>query len=123
MDFVSLDQKIGEAAKEKIRNMPLFGTDNFRSWMLYFEPGDGTPMHYHQSPETFLVIDGKCSVKSIDGAEQIIEKNQIIFLAAKDYYQLTNVGTEPLVLFGNRSEPFGVRPVRAGEEQAAEKGA
>jgi len=123
MDFVSLDQKIGEAAKEKIRNMPLFGTENFRSWMLYFEPGDGTPMHYHQSPETFLVIDGKCSVKSIDGAEQIIEKNQIIFLAAKDYYQLTNVGTEPLVLFGNRSEPFGVRPVRAGEEQAAEKGA
>ena len=103
--------------------MPLFGTENFRSWMLYFEPGDGTPMHYHQSPETFLVIDGKCSVKSIDGAEQIIEKNQIIFLAAKDYYQLTNVGTEPLVLFGNRSEPFGVRPVRAGEEQAAEKGA
>ena len=123
MDFVSLDQKIGEAAKDKIRNMPLFGTENFRSWMLYFEPGDGTPMHYHQSPETFLVIDGKCSVKSIDGAEQIIEKNQIIFLAAKDYYQLTNVGTEPLVLFGNRSEPFGVRPVRAGEEQAAEKGA
>jgi mannose-6-phosphate isomerase-like protein (cupin superfamily) len=123
MDFVSLDQKIGEAAKERIRNMPLFGTENFRSWMLYFEPGDGTPMHYHQSPETFLVIDGKCSVKSIDGAEQIIEKNQIIFLAAKDYYQLTNVGTEPLVLFGNRSEPFGVRPVRAGEEQAAEKGA
>ena len=122
MDFVSLDQKIGEAAKDKIRNMPLFGTENFRSWMLYFEPGDGTPMHYHQSPETFLVIDGKCSVKSIDGAERIIEKNQIIFLAAKDYYQLTNVGTEPLVLFGNRSEPFGVRPVRAGEEKTAEKG-
>jgi mannose-6-phosphate isomerase-like protein (cupin superfamily) len=121
MDFVSLDQKIGEAAKEKIRNMPLFGTENFRSWMLYFEPGDGTPMHYHQSPETFLVIDGKCSVKGIDGAERIIEKNQIIFLAAKDYYQLTNVGTEPLVLFGNRSERFGIRPVRAGEEQTAEK--
>ncbi len=121
MDFVSLDQKIGEAGKEKIRNTHLFEADNFRSWMLYFEPGDGTPMHYHQSPETFLVIEGKCSVKSMDGEERIIEKNQIVFLAAKDYYQLTNVGTEPLVLFGNRSEPFGVRPVRAGEEQAAGK--
>jgi len=123
MDFVSLDQKIGEAGKEKIRNVHLFGTENFRSWMLYFEPGDGTPMHYHQSPETFLVIEGKCSVKSMDGEERIIEKNQIVFFAAKDYYQLTNVGTEPLVLFGNRSEPFGVRPVRAGEEQGARKGA
>jgi mannose-6-phosphate isomerase-like protein (cupin superfamily) len=123
MDFVSLDQKIGDAGKEKIRNTHLFEADNFRSWMLYFEPGDGTPMHYHQSPETFLVIDGKCSVKTIAGDERIIEKNQIVFLAAKDYYQLTNVGTEPLVLFGNRAEPFGVRPVRAGEEATTAKGA
>ena len=123
MDFVSLDQKIGEAGKEKIRNMHLFGTENFRSWMLYFEPGDGTPMHFHQSPETFLVIDGKCSIKSIHGEERIVEKNEVVFFPAKEYYQLTNVGTGPLVLFGNRSEPFGVRPVRAGEEQAAEKGA
>jgi mannose-6-phosphate isomerase-like protein (cupin superfamily) len=123
MDFVSLDQKIGEAGKDKIRNMHLFGTENFRSWILYFEPGDGTPMHFHQSPETFLVIDGKCSIKSIQGEERIVEKNEVVFFPAKEYYQLTNVGTGPLVLFGNRSEPFGVRPVRAGEEQAAEKGA
>ena len=51
MDFVSLDQKIGEAGKEKIRNTHLFEADNFRSWMLYFEQGDSTPMHYHQSPQ------------------------------------------------------------------------
>jgi mannose-6-phosphate isomerase-like protein (cupin superfamily) len=123
MDFVSLDQKIGEAGKDKIRNMHLFGTENFRSWMLYFEPGDGTPMHFHQSPETFLVIDGKCSIKSIHGEERVVEKNEVVFFPAKEYYQLTNVGIGPLVLFGNRSEPFGVRPVRAGEEQAVGKGA
>jgi|GEM_PF-2798087 len=63
MEFVSLNTKIDQAGKEKLRNVQLFGADNFRSWMLYFEPGDGTPMHYHQSPETFLVIDGTCSVK------------------------------------------------------------
>ena len=120
MDFVSLNQKIEEAGKEKIRNMHLFEAENFRSWMLYFEPGDGTPMHYHQSPETFLVIDGKCSVKGINGEEQIIEKNGIVFFPAKDYYQLTNVGTGPLILFGNRSEKFGIRPVRAGEEKSSE---
>jgi mannose-6-phosphate isomerase-like protein (cupin superfamily) len=118
MDFVSLNQKIEEAGKEKIRNMHLFEAENFRSWMLYFEPGDGTPMHYHQSPETFLVIDGKCSVKAIDGKERIVEKNEIVFFPAKDYYQLTNVGTGRLVLFGNRSERFGIRPVRAEEEKS-----
>jgi mannose-6-phosphate isomerase-like protein (cupin superfamily) len=121
MDFVSLDQKIGEAGKDKIRNMHLFGTENFRSWMLYFEPGDGTPMHFHQSPETFLVIDGKCSIKGIQGEERVVKKNEVVFFPAKEYYQLTNVGTGPLVLFGNRSEPFGVPIVRAGEEASTGK--
>jgi mannose-6-phosphate isomerase-like protein (cupin superfamily) len=116
MEFISLRQKIEEAGRDKLRNVQLFGTDNFRSWMLYFEPGDGTPMHYHQSPETFLVIDGKCSVKGLDGHERVLEKDDLVFLPAKEYYQLTNAGSATLVLFGNRSEPFGVRPVRADAE-------
>ncbi len=115
MEFVNLTQKIAEADKDNLRNVHLFGTDNFRSWMLHFEPGDGTPMHFHQSPETFLVVDGRCSVKGLKGDERVMERNDIIFLPAKEYYQLTNVGDTTLVLFGNRSEPFGVRPVRAEE--------
>ena len=107
MDFINLNQKMTEAEKEKKRKLNLFGTDSFRSWMLYFQPGDGTDMHYHVSPETFLVIEGKASVKGIHGEERIIEKNEIVFFAPKDYYQLTNVGNSPLVLFGNRSEAFG----------------
>ena len=115
MEFVSLSQKIDEAGKEKIRNTHLFEAANFRSWMLYFQPGDGTPMHYHQSPETFLVLDGKASIKGMDGNERIVEKNEVVFLGAKDYYQITNVGTSPLILFGNRSEPFGVPITKAKE--------
>lgn len=107
MDFINLNQKMTEAEKEKKRKLNLFGTDSFRSWMLYFQPGDGTDMHYHTSPETFLVIEGKASVKGIHGEERIIEKNEIVFFGPKDYYQLTNVGNSPLVLFGNRSEAFG----------------
>jgi mannose-6-phosphate isomerase-like protein (cupin superfamily) len=118
MDFVNLNQKIAEAREQKIRNTHFFETDNFRSWMLYFEPGDGTPMHYHQNPETFLVIQGKCSIKDLKGGERIIEKNDVAFFAAKDYYQLTNSGTEPLVMFGNRSEPFGVPITRADQKNS-----
>jgi len=117
MEFINLNEKIEQAGKENLRNVQLFGTDNFRSWMLHFAPGDCTPMHYHQSPETFLVINGKCSVKDIKGYERVLEKNDLVFLPAKEYYQLTSVGPDTLVLFGNRSEPFGVRPVRAEEQQ------
>ena len=117
MEFVSLDKKQTEAEKEKKRKIDLFGTENFRSWMLYFTPGDGTDMHYHASPETFLVIEGKASVKGIKGDERIIEKNEIVFFPAKDYYQITNVGTAPLVLFGNRSEAFGGPHVTAEKDK------
>jgi mannose-6-phosphate isomerase-like protein (cupin superfamily) len=65
------------------------------------------------SPETFLVLQGKASVKGLKGEKRIIEKNEIVFFGAKDYYQITNVGTEPLVLVGNRSEAFGGAHVTA----------
>jgi mannose-6-phosphate isomerase-like protein (cupin superfamily) len=118
MELISLKQKIDEAGKQKIRNTHLFEAENFRAWLLYFTAGDGTPMHYHQSPETFLVIEGRCSVKSPDGEERIIEKNDVIFLKAKDYYQISNPGPDPLILFGNRSEPFGVPITRLGQEKS-----
>ena len=81
--------------------------------MLYFVPGDGTDMHYHTNAETFLVLEGKGTVKGIKGDERTIEKDELVFLAAKDYYQITNTGTEPLVLFGNRSEAFGGPHIKA----------
>jgi mannose-6-phosphate isomerase-like protein (cupin superfamily) len=113
MDVVSLNEKINEAKNNKKRKIDLFGTENFRSWMLYFVSGDGTDMHYHANPETFLVLEGKGVVKGIKGEERAIAKNEIVFLAAKDYYQITNTGTEPLVLFGNRSEAFGGPHIKA----------
>jgi len=103
MDVVNLD----EMMTTKKRNIHLFGTGNFRSWMLYFVPGDGTDRHYHANPETFLVLSGEGVVKGLKGEERPIRKNEVLFLEAKDYYQITNNGTEPLVLFGNRSEAFG----------------
>ena len=116
VECINLNQKIDQARTEKIRNSHFFGTDNFRSWMLYFEPGDETPMHFHQNPETFLVVQGECSIKDLKGGEKVVKKDDIIFFGAKEYYQLINKGTEPLVLFGNRSEPFGIGITRAGEK-------
>ncbi|MGH7846112.1 MAG: cupin domain-containing protein [Candidatus Binatia bacterium] len=116
MNFANLTDKINEAGQEKRRMTRLFADDTFRSWMLYLEPGDGTDMHYHMAPETFLVLEGKASVKGLKGGEEIIEKNAVIFSQPKDYYQITNVGTGPLILFGNRSENFGGAHVSAGKE-------
>ncbi len=107
MDFINLAEKSAEAAEKKKRKIDLFGTDNFRSWILYFVPGDGTDMHYHANPETFLVLEGRGTVKGITGEERTVKKHDVLCLGAKDYYQITNTGSVPLVLFGNRSEAFG----------------
>ena len=107
MEFANLNDTIKQAENENKRFVPLFGNETFRSWILYFRPGEHTDMHYHLSPETFLVLSGKASVKGLKGEERVIEKNGIVFLHAKGYYQITNTGTEPLVLVGNRSEAFG----------------
>ncbi len=118
MEFVDLSHKMNEAGKEKRRMTQLFGTEQFRSWMLYLEPGEGTDMHYHLSPETFLVLEGTASVKGLKGDERIIEKHEVVFFGAKDYYQITSVGPGPLILFGNRSEGFGGPHVTAGKEKS-----
>src|SRR5512147_3255558 len=100
MECVNLKEEMDKGK----RKIDLFGTDNFRSWMLYFVPGDGTDMHYHANPETFLVLEGRGTVKGITGEERTVKKHDLLCLGAKDYYQITNTGAEPLVLFGNRSE-------------------
>lgn len=115
MDFANIDDTAQKAKDENKRFMPLFGVDSFRSWILYFRPGEHTDMHYHMSPETFLVLQGKAEVKGIKGEQRTIIKNEIVFFGAKDYYQITNVGTEPLILVGNRSEAFGGAHVTAKE--------
>ena len=115
MEFANINDTMQAAKDGTKRFVPLFGSDTFRSWILYFRPGEHTDMHYHLSPETFLVLQGKASVKGLKGEERIIEKNEIVFFGSKDYYQITSVGDETLVLVGNRSEAFGGAHVTAKE--------
>lgn len=117
MEFANLNDTINMVKNDNKRFVPLFGNEVFRSWIIYFRPGEHTDMHYHMSPETFLVLQGKASVKGLKGEERIIEKNEIVFFDAKDYYQITNVGSEPLVLVGNRSEGFGGPHVTKEDER------
>jgi mannose-6-phosphate isomerase-like protein (cupin superfamily) len=107
MEFASIDEVVRMAQQRGKRFVPLFGTGNFRSWILYFKPGDRTEMHHHMAPETFLVIQGRAAVKGLKTEERILEKNEIVFIDAQDDYEIASVGTEPLVLLGSRSEAFG----------------
>ena len=73
MEFANINDTMRTAKDQDKRFIPLFGSETFRSWMLYFRPGEHTDMHFHMSPETFLVLEGKASVKGLKGDERIIE--------------------------------------------------
>jgi mannose-6-phosphate isomerase-like protein (cupin superfamily) len=115
MEYANLSEKMKEADAEKREMTRLFNADTMRSWILYFEPDDSTDMHYHNSPESFLVLEGSAAVRGLKGEERSLEKNEVVFINAKEYYQIRNVGPGPLILFGNRSEAFGGPHVSATE--------
>lgn len=54
MEFANITDTMQAAKEENKRFVPLFGSGTFRSWIIYFRPGEQTDMHYHLSPETFL---------------------------------------------------------------------
>ena len=90
MEFANINDTMRTAKDEDKRFVPLFGSDTFRSWILYFQPGDHTDMHYHLSPETFLVLQGKASVKGLKGEERVIEKNEIVFFGVATQVEIEN---------------------------------
>ena len=114
MEFANINDTM-RTAKEEEKRLSRFLARKLSLLDTLLPSRGHTDMHYHLSPETFLVLQGKASVKGLKGEERVIEKNEIVFFGAKDYYQLTNVGTEPLVLVGNRSEAFGGAHVTAKE--------
>src|SRR5262249_18348502 len=118
MEFANINDTMRTAQQENKRFVPLFGADTFRSWILYFMPGDHTDMHYHLSPETFLVLQGKASVKGLKAEGRMIGKHEVAFVGGMDYYQIPNVGTEPLLLGGNRSAAFGGADVTAEDDDS-----
>ena len=107
MEIVNLGDKISEAQATKAVKVNVYGAEKFRSWILCFAPGDGTDMHFHVEPETFLVVEGSGIVRGKNGAESPIRKGDVLCLGVRDYYQIINTGTDHLVVYGNRSEGFG----------------
>ena len=83
MEFANINDTMRTAKDEEKRFIPLFGSETFRSWILYFRPGEHTDMHFHMSPETFLVLMGKASVRGLKGEERIWRKTRSSFSAPK----------------------------------------
>ncbi len=62
MDSATLHDKIEQTVKSGKPKMyfDLLGTESLRCWLNVYMPGEGTAgLHYHQSDETFTVIESE----------------------------------------------------------------
>ena len=83
MEFANINDTMRTAKDEEKRFIPLFGSETFRSWILYFRPGEHTDMHFHMSPETFLVLEGKASVRGLKARSASSKRTRSSFSAPR----------------------------------------
>ena len=110
MELATLHDKIEQTVKSGKDKMyfDLMGTASFRCWLNVYMPGSGTNgLHFHNTDETFTVIEGSGEIAHRDGSRTKIEKGSVALIPAKFYYDIKNTGDSVLALLGNRAEGFG----------------
>jgi mannose-6-phosphate isomerase-like protein (cupin superfamily) len=103
MEMATLLDKIDETVKSGKEKMyfDLVGTANMRCWLNVYMPGSRTAgLHYHNSDETFTVIEGRGEIVHRDGSRVVVEKGSVVLIPAKFYYDIKNTGDGVMVLLG-----------------------
>lgn len=119
MELETLHDKIEQTVRSGREKMyfALAGTENLRCWLNVYMPGSGTAgLHYHNSDETFTVIEGSGHIVHRDGGRTAIEKGSVVLIPAKSYYDIKNTGASVLALLGNRAEAFGGETIYLDDE-------
>ncbi|HZD40272.1 MAG TPA: cupin domain-containing protein [Terriglobales bacterium] len=92
------------ADKEKHRTN-VFNTPRFHAWMHYYTPGQKDEMHCHNADQTFVVLDGECTMSFPDGGKAVLKRGQAALITGGSFYRLENTGSGPMIMMGNRSGP------------------
>ena len=86
------------------RRTDLLMTRRFHSWLLRFgEPGERDEMHCHNEDETFVCIEGECTMSFPDGGKGVLKPGMAALIPGGLFYQLENTGSGELILMGSRS--------------------
>jgi mannose-6-phosphate isomerase-like protein (cupin superfamily) len=83
----------------------IFDTPRFHAWMHYYKPGQKDAMHCHNADQTFVVLDGECTMSFPDGGKVRLTRGQAALITGGSFYTLENSGDGPMIMMGNRSGP------------------
>ena len=98
---------IGLAHERKRRKM-IMDTRKMHAWMhTYPNPGDHDDMHCHPGDQTFLLLEGECTMHFPDGGASVLKPGMVALIEGGSFYKLENTGTGPMVLMASDA---GARP-------------
>jgi mannose-6-phosphate isomerase-like protein (cupin superfamily) len=87
------------------RRKNVFNTPRFHAWMHYYKPGQKDAMHCHNADQTFVVLEGECTMSFPDGGKVTLKPGQAALITGGSFYTLENTGEGPMIMMGNRSGP------------------
>jgi mannose-6-phosphate isomerase-like protein (cupin superfamily) len=94
-----------EMGNQEKRRKNIFDTPHFHAWMHYYQPGQKDSMHCHNADQTFVVLDGECTMSFPDGGKVRLTRGQAALITGGSFYTLENTGDGPMIMMGNRSGP------------------
>ncbi|MDX1485289.1 MAG: cupin domain-containing protein [Alphaproteobacteria bacterium] len=84
----------------------LMNTDKMHAWEHYFKRrGEENALHCHAGDQTFVVLEGECTIRFPDGGSEVMTPGMVALIGAGSFYQLINTNNGPTVLLGTRSGP------------------
>jgi mannose-6-phosphate isomerase-like protein (cupin superfamily) len=94
-----------EMGNNEKKRKNIFDTPRFHAWMHYYQPGQKDAMHCHNADQTFVVLDGECTMSFPDGGKVRLTRGQAALITGGSFYTLENTGDGPMIMMGNRSGP------------------
>jgi mannose-6-phosphate isomerase-like protein (cupin superfamily) len=93
-------------AHERRKRKIIMDTRKMHAWMHYYpNPGDKDDMHCHPGDQTFMCLEGACTMSFPDGGASTLGPGMAALIEGGSFYQLENTGDGPMVLMGTRTGP------------------
>jgi mannose-6-phosphate isomerase-like protein (cupin superfamily) len=93
-------------ARETKKRTKIMDTRKMHAWVHYYpNPGDHDELHCHPGDQTFLCLDGECTMSFPDGGKAVMKPGMVALIEGGSFYRLENTGSGPMVLMGTRTGP------------------
>ena len=95
-----------EIGKSEKRRTPVFDTRKMHAWVHYYpNPGDHDDLHCHNEDQTFICLEGQCTMHFPDGGTAELNPGMAALINGGSFYKLENTGEGPMIMMGNRTGP------------------